>query len=174
MLIQSHDTRACKVCGVPPVGPSLCVHACIHTYMGTCIPTYVYKYELLLSLIYMYLYVGEPECQAASCKWQNGWITKLRPGVRDMEPWLLPTSYPLRHKTITNIARLFLNALKALAGFWCLRYALQRLGDFEPVSGGRNRACRGASPGDNSATYYQVLGGGLLESNRIWRIRFTC
>jgi len=47
---------------------------------------------------------------------------------------------------------------RALSNFWCLAYSLPRLGRFEPVDGGRDRACRGATPADNSALYYRVVG----------------
>lgn len=40
------------------------------------------------------------------------------------------------------------------SGFMCLTYGTQE--QFEPVDGGSNRVCRGASPQDNSESYYAV------------------
>ncbi|CAE7793546.1 EXPA12 [Symbiodinium microadriaticum] len=47
---------------------------------------------------------------------------------------------------------------KALPNFWCLAYSLPTTGRFVPVDGGSDRACRGATPADNSAEYYRVVG----------------
>ncbi|CAE7223056.1 EXPA12 [Symbiodinium sp. CCMP2456] len=42
--------------------------------------------------------------------------------------------------------------------FWKPLRDLDPLGRFVPVDGGSDRACRGATPADNSAAYYRVVG----------------
>merc|ERR1712176_828818 len=48
-----------------------------------------------------------------------------------------------------------------LPGYTCLRaeVAGELLSEFSPVDGGTDRACRGASSSDNSASYYTVVDG---------------
>jgi len=59
-----------------------------------------------------------------------------------------------------------IGASKAATGFTCLRFGSSTTtatttlqGSFKPVDGGSSRACRGADPQDNSASYYTVHSG---------------
>lgn len=59
-----------------------------------------------------------------------------------------------------------IQAFRQLDGYSCLRYgsllastSLGPVGDYEPIDGGSDRACRGVSSSDNSAEYYVLHSG---------------
>jgi len=64
-----------------------------------------------------------------------------------------------------------IQASAALAGFACYRFVDPSIstttafpeGAFEPVDGGKGRACRGANRGDNQASYYRVEAASSLS-----------
>jgi len=62
-----------------------------------------------------------------------------------------------------------IEATAVVTGYSCYRYlnaptTSPPSSDFEPVNGGADRACRGSSPTDNSASYYTVVSGESLSS----------
>jgi len=76
-----------------------------------------------------------------------------------------------------------IQASKSLQGYSCWRFVPEgavgptpREGEFEAVDGAVDRVCRGASPGDNAANYFDVVSGlpSLMSCQDLCRITSSC